>query len=146
VTTTSEAAPESGVKHLDMARTERGLAHFRERGHEIVEVSPGVYRVPGSKGAAYMINTEHEYCSCPDRISPCKHMFAVTIAEAKRRCRRRRTAPRRPSRRHGEISPRPTEHRRAPGDIGGPGRADGSLRGILTDLGRLDQLAERLGV
>jgi hypothetical protein len=35
------------------SRQQRGITLFRERGQEIVEVEPGVYRVPASEGGGF---------------------------------------------------------------------------------------------
>jgi hypothetical protein len=99
--TTSKAAPKTRHKHPP-TRAERGLVLFRERGSEITEVSPGTYRVPGSDGATYTVSLDAGYCSCPDRVSPCKHLYCAEVYAAKKRCRRAARPADRSSRRHGE--------------------------------------------
>lgn len=85
-------------------RMERGICLFRERGHEIIEVAPGVYRVPASEGGGfYRVDLERGACECKDfenRRCICLHIFAATIFAAKR-CRR---AVGRPKRRHQSES------------------------------------------
>jgi SWIM zinc finger len=83
-------------------RQQRGLALFQEYASEIVEISPGVYRVPSCSGGGYFrVDLETGTCECVDyqyRGERCKHLYAVEIVAAKRRCRRQRT--RRTGRRH----------------------------------------------
>lgn len=144
MTSTIQAGVRPARNPRQESRATRGLRLFRERREEIAEVSPGTYRIPGSGGATYTVSPERGYCSCPDRASPCKHIFAVEVVAAKRRCRRRRTADR-PTRRRGEDR----RDRRGPGGHrDGPARDESreSLRGVLADQDRLDLLAERMGV
>lgn len=85
-------------------RMERGICLFRERGHQIREVEPGIYRVPSSTGRGfYRVNLERETCECRDhqhRRVRCLHFYAALIFAAKR-CRR---AVGRPKRRHQSES------------------------------------------
>ncbi len=75
----------------------RGLALYRERGHEIESIGKGVYRVPGCSGGTYRVNLAvfggTESCSCPDHARhpelTCKHIVAATVARAKARMRAR---------------------------------------------------------
>ena len=114
-------------------RMERGICLFRERGHEIVEVEPGIFRVPASEGGGfYRVDIERQRCECADRAPVCKHLFAATILAAKKRCRR---ATDRPQRRHGQ--PREDQRGRSnntperPG-VSAPQRSEeGSLRGAV---------------
>ncbi len=143
MSTTSKHQPETGHN----TRAARGLALFRERGHEIAEVSPGTYRVPSCTGeATYTVDLERAYCSCPDRAEVCKHQVACTIVAAKKRCRRAARPTGRPTRRHGQTTPRPQEQPDGQRQGSGPSRRDDGLRGVLVDPARLEELAERLGV
>ncbi len=130
-------------------RTGRGIRLFRECGAEIREVEPGVYRVPSTTGRGYYrADLATGTCECADhehRGAFCLHLVAATVAEAKRRCRRRTTTER-PSRRHDGRTERPQEQPDGQRRGSGPSRRDGSLRGVLADPARLEELAERLGV
>ena len=137
-------------------RMERGIGLFRKRGHEIIEAAPGVYKVPSCSGkATYAVDLNRERCSCPDRVTPCKHLFAATIFAAKKRCRRATTE--RPQRRHGQPRENQRDGARRGGDntpaapdISAPRRTDevgsDSLRGVLVNPERLAETAEKLGV
>ena len=142
-------------------RMERGIRLFCERGDEIIEVEPGIYKVPSYSGeATYTVDLNRERCSCPDRTTRCKHLFAATIFAAKKRRCRRVTADR-PQRRHGERQERSGEDRgratdntparrdtrTAPRrDEVGSSCRDESLRGVLVNPDRLTETAEKLGV
>jgi len=67
-------------------RQERGLQLWRERGEEIERIAPRVYSVPScSDEHRYLVDVEHETCSCEDSIrngSGCKHLTAAVIANA----------------------------------------------------------------
>ena len=90
---------------------------------EIVQTGPDTYRVPGSDGeAVYTVDLDKGKCSCPDRAPLCKHRIAAQIVDSRTACRRRRSA-RHTDRRHAE-----------------------SLKGVVTDLGRLEAVAQRVGV
>ncbi len=146
---TSEAPATGPVNpaSLGSSRAARGLALFRERGSEITEVSPGTYRVPScTSEATYTVDLERAYCSCPDRAEVCKHQVACTIVAAKKRCRRAARPTGRPTRRHGQTTPRPQEQPDGQRQGSGPSRRDDGLRGVLVDPARLDRTAERLGV
>ncbi len=81
-------------------RLSRGIALYRERGHEITRTIGGTYIVPSCTGEGhYVVYTgEFEFCSCPDHRrareagEACKHRVAVEIMIAKRRAARRRLA------------------------------------------------------
>ncbi len=93
----------------------RGLALFRERGHEIVEVGEDTYRVPSTTGRGYYrADLTSGTCECADhehRGAFCLHLVAATVTEAKKRCRRTAcTTTERPARRHGG----PRDDRRDP--------------------------------
>jgi hypothetical protein len=133
-------------------RMERGICLFRERGHEIVEVEAGVYRVPASEGGGfYRVDLNRQTCECKDRAPVYKHLYSVTIFAAKKRCRR---AIDHPQRRHGQPSgspgapaAHPVDNTPAPGHTTTPRRSEGdSLRGILVNPDRLAETAKKLGV
>ncbi len=81
-------------------RLQRGLALFRERGHEITRTTGGTYIVPSCTGEGHYVvyRGEFEFCSCPDHRcakeagDACKHRIAVEVFVAKRRAARRRAA------------------------------------------------------
>ena len=131
-------------------RMERGICHFRERGHEIREVEPGVYRVPASEGGGfYRVDLDRERCECADRALVCKHQFAATIFAAKKKCRRGSTTTR-PQRRHGvqrpaqERSGSNRKDQRRSSDIPGSGSVGfGYGVGKATVLGGLDRVGSR---
>ena len=133
---------------------DRGIALHRSHGHEIVEVEPGVFRIPSTTGRGfYRVNLDAETCECRDfenRRCVCLHLFAATIFTAKRKCRKTTD---RPQRRHGQPSESPGDSHERPGgnrtprqDTPALQRPEGSLRGILVDPARLAQTAEKLGV
>jgi hypothetical protein len=66
-------------------REERGVRLFRERGEEIAHVRGPVYLAPseGVDGYFYAVDLGAGSCECPDRVRPCKHVFAVGIFRAK---------------------------------------------------------------
>ncbi len=89
-TTKSSAPPPPATREL------RGLALYRERGHEIEHTGHGVYSVPGCSGGSYRVDLAafggEESCNCPDyqrHKQPCKHVFAGVIHRAKSRMRAR---------------------------------------------------------
>ena len=118
--TPSKAAPETGHKHPPSTREQRGLALFRERGHEIREVGEDTYRVPSTTGRGYYrADLAAGSCECRDhehRGAFCLHLVAATVAEAKKNagCRRQRTGrpAGTPGRRHGERQDDPRDDRR----------------------------------
>ncbi len=75
----------------------RGLALYRERGHEIEHTGHGGYSVPGCSGGSYTVDLVpfggEESCNCPDHQrhkQPCKHVYAVSLYRAKSRAKARR--------------------------------------------------------
>jgi predicted nucleic acid-binding Zn finger protein len=76
--------------HAEQAsRALRGLRLFRERGVEIRPIKDGFWRVPSSSvlGRYYAVSLERESCTCADygrRRKPCKHVYAVVAAAARR--------------------------------------------------------------
>ncbi len=90
-TTVAQPAPPTTRKET---RADRGLALYRERGHEIEHTGHGVYSVPGCSGGTYTVDLApfggEESCSCPDPAPVCKHIFCATIYRAKTRARARK--------------------------------------------------------
>ncbi len=82
------------------SRLSRGIALYRERGHEITRTTGGTYRVPSCSGEAsyHVYLGEVTTCSCPDSRRAreageyCKHVVAANVAAAKRRAARRRAS------------------------------------------------------
>lgn len=122
-------------------REARGIVLHRSRGHEIIEVEPGIFRVPSAAGRGfYRVNLDAETCECRDhqhRRVCCLHFFAVVIFAAKRRCRRaagspgpRRHAPvQRPA--HGAPDTNRDDRRQGSGPSRTKTRRSDSLRGAV---------------
>ncbi len=143
MSTTSKAAPKTGHKHPPSTREQRGIALFREGA---VSEHGDLFVVRGGS-RKYTVSLDRETCTCPDfqaRRSACKHQFAATLAEAKRRCRRAARTADRPSRRHTERTERPREDRRDAARPSDTSRRDESLRGIL-DPTRVRANVEKMG-
>ncbi len=89
--TTKDTAP-------PVTRELRGLALYREHGHEIKHIGHGRYEVPVCSGGVYEVNLAvfggEESCSCPDHARhpelTCKHLIAVSLYRAKARAKARR--------------------------------------------------------
>jgi uncharacterized Zn finger protein len=69
-----------------ITRQERGIALFRDKGHEIDWLSDGTFSVPGTEeGVLYDVDLrvgETGVCSCPDfqrRRAACKHIYAAEL-------------------------------------------------------------------
>ena len=110
----------------DAKRVKRGIA-LANAGAAVKHGD--LYVVAGTRNYTVSLPQDGEpRCDCPDfakRRQTCKHGYAVVVFASRRACRRRKTAA------------KPKTDRRHKGD---------SLKGILTDLGRLDRTAARMGV
>ncbi len=143
MSTTSKAAPEPGYKHPLSTREQRGLALFREGA---VSEHGDLFVVRGGS-RKYTVSLDRETCTCPDfgkRRETCKHLFAVVVYAAKRRCRRAARPAGRPSRRHGGRTERPRDDRPDAARPSDTSRRDESLRGVL-DPARVRANVERMG-
>ena len=108
--TTKDTAP-------PVTRELRGLALYREHGHEIKHIGHGRYEVPGCSGGTYTIDLavftdEPETCSCPDyqrHKEPCKHVYATSLYRAKSRAKARREQGERTASRASRASLAPLE-------------------------------------
>ena len=87
------ATTESSATAPPPTRELRGLALYRERGDEIERIAPHTYSVPSCTGeTTYTVRLDRPRCDCPDfecHQVPCKHIYAATVAAAKRQARRR---------------------------------------------------------
>ncbi len=140
--TPSKAAPESGHKHPPSTREQRGIELYRSGA---VSERGDLYVVRGGS-RKYTVSLDRETCTCPDfqaRRSACKHLFAVVVYAAKKRCRRAARPADRSSRRHTERTERPGGNRpdtARPSDT--PRRRGGSCS---LDPARVRANVERMG-
>ena len=62
-------------------RMERARVLPEERAAERLE--PGRYRIYTADARRfYLVDVERETCTCPDRVSPCKHLLAAELLES----------------------------------------------------------------
>lgn len=71
------------------SRIRRGINLYAERGHEIIALGVGKYRVPSASGFGhYIVDLEEEECQCADReghrIGADKHVVCAMIFAAQR--------------------------------------------------------------
>ncbi len=121
MSTTSKAAPKTGHKHPPTTREQRGIELYREGA---VSERGDLFVVRGGS-RKYTVSLDRETCTCPDfgkRRETCKHLFAVVVYAAKKRCRRAARPADRPQRRHGERTERPRDDRAGDGRGSGPAR------------------------
>jgi hypothetical protein len=68
-------------------REQRGLALYREHGHEVEHLGGHRLSVPSCTGThRYLVDLKAETCSCDDAIHAarrCKHLYAASLAHAK---------------------------------------------------------------
>ena len=67
-------------------RIDRGLELWREHGGEIRRLGAGLWSVPGSRDAVYVVDLDTRDCNCGDKrfnaatSELCKHLWAAVFA------------------------------------------------------------------